>query len=275
MITLPPAWTTDRVNALKKLWGQGKSASEIAEHLGGVTRNAVIGKAHRLGLSGRPSPIKKPLVRSPSVAKAPKATAKAPAPKVVAKTATTKVAATPARPTVAAVRAAAPKAVAAPKIVATKVVPLKLEVAKPTPKPVVTAEERSKNPLAGQLAPPTPINPAANRPLTDAPLISILALTERVCRWPVGDPRDDGFGFCGAPIQPGLPYCGGHAVLAFQAPARRDSRKLINVAPGVTVAPTDDEDLDDEDLVIGDDTDADDAPLSDDELDDDAANVGI
>jgi GcrA cell cycle regulator len=275
MTTLPPAWTTDRVNALKKLWGQGKSASEIAEHLGGVTRNAVIGKAHRLGLSGRPSPIKKPVTRTAAIAKtpakpAPKSTAKAAAPKV-----TPKIATTAARPTVAAVRAAAPAKANAAKAVATKIVPLKLEAAKPSPKPVVTAEERSKNPLAGQLAPPTPINPAANRPLTDAPLISILELTERVCRWPVGDPRDPGFGFCGAPIQPGLPYCGGHAVLAFQAPARRDNRKLINVAPGVTVAPNDDEDLDDEDLVIGDDTDTDDTPLSDDELDDEAAGVGL
>src|SRR3981189_3258414 len=46
-------WTDDRVELLKKLWGDGLSASQIAGELGGITRNAVIGKVHRLGLSGR------------------------------------------------------------------------------------------------------------------------------------------------------------------------------------------------------------------------------
>src|ERR1700719_1093067 len=52
-------WTNDRVEELRRLWGQGQTASRIAELLGGVTRNAVIGKAHRLGLRGRPSPIRR------------------------------------------------------------------------------------------------------------------------------------------------------------------------------------------------------------------------
>jgi GcrA cell cycle regulator len=47
------AWTDERVELLKKLWSEGLSASQIAGRLGGVTRNAVIGKVHRLGLSGR------------------------------------------------------------------------------------------------------------------------------------------------------------------------------------------------------------------------------
>ena len=46
-------WTDERVESLKKLWGEGLSASQIAAELGGITRNAVIGKVHRLGLSGR------------------------------------------------------------------------------------------------------------------------------------------------------------------------------------------------------------------------------
>ncbi len=49
-------WTDDRVSTLKKLWLEGLSASQIAKQLGGVTRNAVIGKVHRLGLSGRAAP---------------------------------------------------------------------------------------------------------------------------------------------------------------------------------------------------------------------------
>ena len=51
------SWTDERVNQLKQLWGEGKTAAEIAKMLGGVTRNAVIGKAHRLKLSGRVSPL--------------------------------------------------------------------------------------------------------------------------------------------------------------------------------------------------------------------------
>lgn len=51
------SWTDERVTLLKKLWGEGKTAAEIASTLGGVTRNAVIGKAHRLKLSNRVSPI--------------------------------------------------------------------------------------------------------------------------------------------------------------------------------------------------------------------------
>ena len=47
------SWTDDRVEILKKMWGEGQSASQIAKELGGVTRNAVIGKVHRLGLSNR------------------------------------------------------------------------------------------------------------------------------------------------------------------------------------------------------------------------------
>jgi len=51
------SWTEERVSLLKKLWGEGHTAAEIAKQLGGVTRNAVIGKAHRLKLSNRVSPI--------------------------------------------------------------------------------------------------------------------------------------------------------------------------------------------------------------------------
>ena len=47
------SWTDERVDVLKKMWGEGQSASVIAKELGGVTRNAVIGKVHRLGLSNR------------------------------------------------------------------------------------------------------------------------------------------------------------------------------------------------------------------------------
>jgi GcrA cell cycle regulator len=66
------SWSDERVELLKKLWGDGLSASQIAAELGGVTRNAVIGKVHRLGLSGRakaarPAAPRQRKVRRPSL----------------------------------------------------------------------------------------------------------------------------------------------------------------------------------------------------------------
>lgn len=101
-------WTEERTELLRRLWLEGQSASQIAERLGGVTRNAVIGKAHRLGLSGRGAPVR----REP------------------------------------------PKA--------------------PPPR------------LGG-----------------------------RSCLWPVGDPRQPDFHFCGEPVEPGKPYCASHCALAY------------------------------------------------------------
>ena len=62
------SWTEERVEQLKKLWTEGHSASQIANQLGGVTRNAVIGKVHRLGLSGRATPSR-PVKRPPRLAR--------------------------------------------------------------------------------------------------------------------------------------------------------------------------------------------------------------
>lgn len=169
------SWTDERINLLKKMWKDGKSAAEIAKTLGkGVTRNAVIGKAHRMGLSGRPSPIKKP--------------AAAPAKKE--------------KEAVAAPRkeAAAPKETAAPRKAqqqATKHPPLahsSREVEEPR-KP-----EKEILPLNG------------GTPLID--------LTERMCKWPIGDPREADFTFCGRGIRPGTPYCPDHAAMAYQTSSR-------------------------------------------------------
>jgi GcrA cell cycle regulator len=79
------AWTEDRVETLSKLWADGLSASQIATQLGGVTRNAVIGKVHRLGLSGRAKPSR-PKPAKPAAAARPKP---APKPARAATTATT------------------------------------------------------------------------------------------------------------------------------------------------------------------------------------------
>ena len=52
------SWTDERIGKLTTMWEGGSTASQIADELGGVSRNAVIGKAHRLGLKSRPSPVK-------------------------------------------------------------------------------------------------------------------------------------------------------------------------------------------------------------------------
>ncbi len=143
------SWTEERVNLLTKLWGEGRTAAEIASELGGVTRNAVIGKAHRLKLSGRVSPIQqnkksvadKPLVRRP---------------KEVQK-------------------------VSAPK-------------AQPKIHEPVSSEK-------GQY--------------------SLEQLEARMCRWPIGDPRSDDFGFCGGDAMAGLPYCRDHIHVAYQPATRK------------------------------------------------------
>ena len=80
------SWTEERIERLKSMWTEGATASQIAEELGGVSRNAVIGKAHRLGLESRPSPVK-PGEEKEKKAKAPpapKAARPAPAPKPAA-----------------------------------------------------------------------------------------------------------------------------------------------------------------------------------------------
>src|SRR5690348_17780732 len=71
------SWTEERIDRLKKMWSEGSTASQIADELGGVSRNAVIGKAHRLGLEARPSPVKpgdekeKPAAAAPAPKPAP------------------------------------------------------------------------------------------------------------------------------------------------------------------------------------------------------------
>ncbi|WP_017666346.1 GcrA family cell cycle regulator, partial [Porphyrobacter sp. AAP82] len=83
------SWTDERIATLRKMWEGGATASEIATELGGVSRNAVIGKAHRLGLKARPSPVKanekkKPAAAAPSpkkpAAPAPAASPRTPEP---------------------------------------------------------------------------------------------------------------------------------------------------------------------------------------------------
>ncbi len=117
-------WTNDRVEMLRGLWLHGRTASQIAAQLGGVTRNAVIGKAHRMGLSGRPSPIRQPMASQPTASR----------------------------------------------------------------------------PMPSAPLPPRPIAVGGGG---------------RTCMWPVGDPKQPDFHFCGAAVEVGRPYCATHCALAY------------------------------------------------------------
>ena len=193
------SWTDERVELLKKMWGEGQSASQIAKELGGVTRNAVIGKVHRLGLSNRATTSTK----SDSATKAEAKPKAAPKPKAAAK----------------------PKADPMPE--------MKTEPAVPQ-RPAATPSNRKAIIPAGQPLPPQPsaneISPEAlakvNEVEKKAKKLTLMELTERTCKWPVGDPATDHFWFCGLPVQPGKPYCEAHVGVAFQPmSSRRDRRR--------------------------------------------------
>ncbi|MDA7423713.1 GcrA family cell cycle regulator [Thalassococcus lentus] len=190
------SWTDERVELLKKMWSEGQSASQIAKELGGVTRNAVIGKVHRLGLSNRAGG-----------GGSSKADAK---PKAEAK----------------------PKAKAQPKQPAAAPQPKTEPAVKPVPASASPA--RKQIIPAGQPLPPQPsaneISPEAlakvNEVEKKAKKISLMELTERTCKWPVGDPATEDFWFCGLPTQTGKPYCEAHVGVAFQPmSSRRDRRR--------------------------------------------------
>ena len=187
------SWTDERVELLKKMWGEGQSASQIAKELGGVTRNAVIGKVHRLGLSNRATGGAKAEAK-PKADPKPKAQAKPKAePKPQPKT-----------------ESAAPAPVAKP--------------ASPMRKAIIPA---------GQPLPPQPsaneISPEAlakvNEVEKKAKKLSLMELTERTWKWPVGDPATEDFWFCGLPVQAGKPYCEAHVGVAFQPMSSRRDRK--------------------------------------------------
>ena len=203
------SWTEERIERLKKMWHDGATASQIADELGGVSRNAVIGKAHRLGLEQRPSPVKpgeEKDAKKPAAAAAPKPAApKADAPKT---------------------EAAAPAGAA----------PRPGHPAPHQPRHGGEIQYRSIGPGGfirqgpGDQQPPIP--PAPPRRLVPAkpsPEVadktSLLDLNDRICKWPMGHPGEPDFHFCGEPSNPGFPYCVAHCGVAYQAQLPRRDRR--------------------------------------------------
>lgn len=225
------SWTDERIGTLKKMWGGGATASEIATELGGVSRNAVIGKAHRLGLKSRPSPVKANEKK--------------------------KAAATPKKP-------ATPNPQTAPRLAAGGQAPASPSSERAAVRPSAPAPTRNDTSEAsgGGAAPSQPVpNPASNLPkvvsvgpggflrqgpgdqqppIPPAPprrlvpakpspdiagKTSLLDLSEKVCRWPMGHPGEADFHFCGQQVNPGFPYCVEHCGRAYQAQLPRGVRR--------------------------------------------------
>jgi len=138
-------WNDERIEALAKMWREGLSASQVARQLGGVSRSAVIGKVHRLGIAGREAPTR-PMGDRPA----------------------NRIRAT----------AGGARRVPAPR------------------------------------GPREPTLTTAHVAFEVAPTATIYSLTAHACRWPIGEPDKDGFGFCGR-LRTGHPsYCAGHAPMA-------------------------------------------------------------
>jgi GcrA cell cycle regulator len=138
-------WNDERISALTRLWKQGYSAAQVARELGGVSRSAVIGKIHRLGIAGREAPSR-PRAISSRVAATPRATSHG---------------------------------------------------------------ERRTTTLQPQRRPAP-----RSEPFEVAPTATLTSLTEHGCRWPIGDPGEDSFGFCGRLRTGRGAYCQGHTPMS-------------------------------------------------------------
>ena len=166
-------WTEERVAELKKLWAEGHSASQIAKRLGSVTRNAVIGKVHRLGLSGR---------------------------------------ATPSRPVKRPPRLARPKP---------QQLPRQAQMRPATAGNTALAVREQTALLAPLAEPEANIEPQL---LPNGDMVTVMTVKDTMCKWPIGDPADSTFGFCGRASSNASPYCAEHARVAFQPAKKRERR---------------------------------------------------
>lgn len=194
------SWTDDRIDLLKRRWTEGLSASQIASELGGVTRNAVIGKVHRLKLESR---IKAPDEVAPPLAGIQM--------RSIARTA-------PIRPVMEA--APAPVAPRAP--------------AAPSAAPVMSASTPSRAPthsigataLKMETVPEYEVAPVTEERVSAeiVPMsrnLTLIQLSDRTCKWPLGDPLSSEFRFCGNHSGDASPYCTHHARIAFQPASER------------------------------------------------------
>ena len=231
------SWTDERIQTLKTMWEAGQTASQIAEALGGVSRNAVIGKAHRLELQARPSPVKPndPEAKAAAAAEASASVATA-APEPVEVEAPKPA---PVAPPVAAAPKPAPPVVAEPVVEEPEddedededeVAPVAAPVRAPQPILRSVGPGGFLRQAPGEQQPPsTPAPPRRLVPAKPSPEManktSLLELNDRICKWPLGHPGEPDFHFCGKAVNPGFPYCVDHCGHAYQAQLPRRDRR--------------------------------------------------
>lgn len=201
-------WTEDRVKTLISMWLEGNSAGKIADTLGGTTRNAVIGKVYRLGYSNRKVNKKATPEKPETVGQSGEAVGSARQARKKTK-----------RESARADAGAKPRPEPKPEAETANV-------------PVATMLRKNIIP-AGQPLPPQPSpNEVSEEALAlvaaaekKSLRLGLMELTDKTCKWPVGDPASDDFWFCGLSSEAGKPYCTAHSALAFQPmSARRDRR---------------------------------------------------
>jgi GcrA cell cycle regulator len=156
-------WSDNRIEQLKSLWQEGLSASQVARAMGDVTRNAVLGKLHRLGLlagsqASRPS---RPRVSNP----------------------------------------------------------------------------RCRSPRASKAAIPIPVAEPDAFTFEDGSFATVVTVNDRMCRWPIGDPKHCEFHFCGQARKPGSCYCEAHAQRAHKPATPRSSNKAVPREVGAVLPP--------------------------------------
>lgn len=173
------AWTDEMIEQLKKMWDEGLTTGEIGKRLN-VSKNSIVGKVHRLGLSGRPSPIKR---KNPEAQTVKPKTEKKPNPPVV-------------------------KEVKQEKKLPPEPKPIKVK----EPEPVKEKEPEVKF---------IPVIKEEKAPSKAGQNVSLVELDNHTCRWPIGDPKDENFHFCGNKVRIGQTYCDEHAAIAYVKPTKK------------------------------------------------------
>ena len=187
------AWTDQMVEDLRVMWKQGMTTAEIGKKLG-VSKNSIVGKVHRLGLSGRPSPIKKKeKPEAAEVTAAPKEKNNRGEKETAKKTTERE----NDKPQVS--KTAAPAADKKAEKLETE----KQEPVKNAPKEEPEVKECFKSDLE-----------------KSAKAVSLMELDNHTCRWPLGDPKDENFRFCGKKVRIGQTYCEEHAAVAYVKPGK-------------------------------------------------------
>ena len=184
-------WTAERVKLLRKRWLEKRSAAEIAAELGGTTRNAVIGKAYREGLSEKKNQHsdKKSTARSSKSQKRDKTTQRI------------------------------GKSQAANSTKVGHKPPIEKNHQS---EPIEEAPQNDSESFS--------VLEIARRSEQESARLNLMELTEQTCKWPIGDPSQEEFWFCGHPSEAGKPYCEAHNKIATQ-PFTSKSNKKPQVSP--------------------------------------------